>query len=788
MSLEHLEKIPLNKITHSVRAAQAVLQYGVGAMVDFPDQTLMTAAPETWKERVVQIHDERLQKVLNVDYFGMPSGDRDGITYARFPEWYFCPKCRRFQPLSKWISDARKKGMTKRYKINKEEDKHLVSHLFCPHETGKWPLVVTRIVTICEHGHIDDFPWVKWTHCRNRTGAKNVCEYPELRFKTAATSSEGLEGLTVECVNCKASATLKGAFGKNVLFELDKKHDYRYDFSCTGRHPWKNTRESCQCYPQVTQRGSSSVYFPVTLSSLVIPPYSSKLTEKVVNTNAYRNLREALARDKKVISSIPGFTPEMIAMMAATTIDAAKKDIVNATGLPAHQVNSILQRILEPSDAEEYTTESLKYRAEEYEALNGSFVIEEDDDDFVRESMDMQRYNMPYLKSISLIHKIREIQVLTGFTRSKPVDKSTVFEAEESATIVSVKEKDTNWYPGYEVRGEGIFIEFDSDAIDRWRNDNDTLRRRVEILNANYKKSFLGQNNPKEISAKYLFLHTMAHLLIKQLSFECGYSIASIKERIYCSEASEGKDMSGILIYTANGDSEGTMGGLVRQGRPDTLPLIFKKAIQEAVTCSNDPVCSLSLGQGRDSLNLSACYSCSLLPETSCEQYNTFLDRGVIIGTFEDRELGFFSHEVYSLPESEEHRTETGEPSVSNEVPRVSLIIRGGTDMADTPYPVIWNELAQWSESNNEHQLFEDCKACANFTEKEKPLLDCEFSIVGKDDVYVANLLWLKSKVALFTEENISDYEIAKSSDWTCIVASDASVDVGSILEKLKER
>lgn len=55
--------------------------------------------------------------------------------------------------------------------------------------------------------------------------------------------------------------------------------------------------------------------------------------------------------------------------------------------------------------------------------------------------------------------------------------------------------------------------------------------------------------------------------------------------------------MAGILIYTASGDSEGTMGGLVRQGRSDVFPNIFKKAIESAVTCSNDPVCSLSMGQ-----------------------------------------------------------------------------------------------------------------------------------------------------------------------------------------------
>ena len=77
MELESAKKVPLNRITHSVRASQAVLQYGVGAMIDFPNQTLMTAAPEYWREQVVQIHDERLEKVLHVDYFGLPGGQDD---------------------------------------------------------------------------------------------------------------------------------------------------------------------------------------------------------------------------------------------------------------------------------------------------------------------------------------------------------------------------------------------------------------------------------------------------------------------------------------------------------------------------------------------------------------------------------------------------------------------------------------------------------------------------------------------------------------------------------------
>lgn len=137
-------------------------------------------------------------------------------------------------------------------------------------------------------------------------------------------------------------------------------------------------------------------------------------------------------------------------------------------------------------------------------------------------------------------------------------------------------------------------------------------------------------------------LHTLSHLLIKQLSFECGYSVASLCERIYCAEASEGKEMAGIFIYTASGDSEGTLGGLVRQGRPDAFPRIFKKAITTAKTCSNDPVCILSHGQGRESLNLAACHACVLLPETCCEERNTFLDRGLIVGTYDGYDFGFY--------------------------------------------------------------------------------------------------------------------------------------------------
>ena len=643
MADRNIEKIRLNATSHSVRAAQAVLQYGVGAMVDFPSQTLMTAAPEYWQDQIVRIHDERLEKSLGVRYFGMPVGgkNRDGIAYARFPEWYFCPKCRRFQPLSKWISEFNKKAKEQ----ERTNNRNMSRRLYCPKDHIE--LVVARIVTVCERGHINDFPWVKWTHAKSFGGPKKICENPNLTFMTSPVASEGLEGLSLKCTTCGASATLKDAFNEGEFERLDEKTEKKYNFGCGGGHPWKNQKDDCPCYPKVLQRGSSSVYFPVTASSLVIPPFSDIINNRIEDSALYEEFRTAIkiVMDMKVSMKL---TEEQTDIFIQDKIDEYAGKIADNIGCKRKQVHEILSRRMTVGEEINYDTGSIEYRAAEFDALTGrASVTGTDYDDFKRVGTDIKKYDIPFVKSISLIEKIREVQVMLGFSRIAPFSASMIADENLNPKFVSVKKVEDDWYPGYNVYGEGIFIEFDEDSINAWRNENGMLEKRVNILQENYDKSFIGRHHKREISGKFLLLHTVSHLLIKQLSFECGYNISSLKERIYCGEAADGKEMAGILIYTASGDSEGTLGGLVRQGRYDTFPRIYRKAIESAVICSNDPVCSLSNGQGRDSLNLAACYSCCLLPETCCEEFNIFLDRGVVVGTCDNKKLGFFHEQLY---------------------------------------------------------------------------------------------------------------------------------------------
>jgi len=612
-------KEKLNHVTHTVRCAQAVLQYGVGAMVDFPDQTLMTASPELWKDQIDIISDERLEKALNVSYFGMPGGKSNhplGISYVRFPQWYFCPKCRRFMPISEWVKEYRKK--------KKKVLGDLNYHMKRPYCTEcKKDLVVTRVVVACEKGHIDDFPWVAWVHNKNLSGGRDVCSNPQLTFGTAPTASAGLEGLIVKCTTCNARASLQGAFDKDVFEKLGDA------YRCTGNMPWKNEHQTCDEFPIARQRGASSVYYPKIASSLVIPPYSSRVNIDIEKSKRYRDCLIKMEDDndderrERIEKQIDNWSDKISIEISANPL-TIKNILLRKWGI-TQQIN--------------YATDSPNYRYEEFQALTGQIPkYDLVTGDFVTEDMEVNQYSIPGVSKITLVNKVREVRALTGFTRINPPGVSDL--GKDTIGFVSSKDPDTSWYPAYEVRGEGIFIEFDRNKLEKWVSDCSMVLTRAHMIEENYKQSYYGSIIERELSPQFIMLHTLAHLLIRELSFECGYSAASLRERIYYN--SDTTPMAGILIYTAGGDSEGTLGGLVRQGYSDCLPHIFRRAIENAKICANDPVCISSTGQGRDSLNLGACHSCVLLPETSCDEYNSFLDRALVIGTFDNSVLGFY--------------------------------------------------------------------------------------------------------------------------------------------------
>ena len=143
---------------------------------------------------------------------------------------------------------------------------------------------------------------------------------------------------------------------------------------------------------------------------------------------------------------------------------------------------------------------------------------------------------------------------------------------------------------------------------------------------------------------RLVLLHSLAHALMRQIVLDCGYTAASVRERLYSRQPGEdGGPMAGILLYTAAPDSEGTLGGLVELGDPLTLGRHLQQALESMRLCASDPLCSEhrpdTLGRG---IHGACCHACQFSPETSCERGNRYLDRSALVDTFSASGTAFF--------------------------------------------------------------------------------------------------------------------------------------------------
>ncbi len=623
------DRTPLYKSKYSVRLSQLITTFGPGAIIDFIDQPLMTVTQSKWKSPD-KIYEERLAKRLKVTGFIQPkdADSKYNVPFLRFPEWYYCPKCREFKPIKEWEEDYLKKKSGKTMK-------NPVCLNYAKHKSAV-QLAAPSILVACKKGHIDDFPWVEWAHLKK----KCICPEPKLKL-ISNSGSLGLGNLKIVCENCNAENTMEFSNNKNAFKiefpeDLSGRYDINKGFKCKGKLQWKNKTEECDEIPQMVLRNASNIYFPKIESSLSIPPYSDKITSEIEESSSFNQMIDFMERRKRR-GKLESFFKEDYEQY----IEDISEEINMATDLDL--VKNVVDRIINKKNEDNNISRN-DYRYDEYQAfLHSEESSQCYSKDFKIERKDAKDYCIEEISNIVLVKRLREVRALVGFSRLVPPDNFLmgVENGNNKLTLIDLKEDCDNWYPGYEVRGEGIFIELNEEMINNWIDKNTEVKYRADILNKTYNEK-RSNSIDREITPKFILLHTLAHLLIKEFSFQCGYSSTSLRERIYCDMPSDDYTMNGILIYTADSDSEGSLGGLVKQGEKENLSKLIIRAIKRAEWCSYDPVCSESDGQGVDNLNLSACYSCTLLPETSCEEFNTLLDRVMIVGKLDNKEIGFF--------------------------------------------------------------------------------------------------------------------------------------------------
>jgi hypothetical protein len=604
---------PVKKPHGEVRQSQLITTFGPGALLDLPKHSVIVGGLDFWSPGEEIVEPRLTQKVR--DILGDPDvrltappvslSDFDsantGIRVYQFPEWFVA----RSESAS---GEIKRRAMVHR--------KGLVKGRFVTPEGKKLSVVPIRFVKACPKGHISDIDWFDFVH----RGSGSICRNAgrQLWMEERGTSGD-LSEIHVVC-DCKVERPMIEGM----------KMDLRPFPPCAGERPWLGPQgkdSACNAPSRLLIRTASNAYFPQIMRVISLPEKNEEL--------------------KKVVTAQWELLKKINDVATLKFMKELQEPLNNALmGFPEDEVVAeIIARNLGA------TAVAKPVKLAEFEVLASPAPTEGSDQpngDYFARRLTLKPEELakaPWMEAVEkviLVHRLREVSALLGFTRFESSSPDTQGELEIGVKRAALA-RTAKWVPGSETRGEGFFIEFKPEAMEAWLARDDVKLRGQELLHGfNLWAEDLKQTSAKFPGLPYLMLHSLAHLLITSVSLECGYPASSIRERIYAVDTGAGKGY-GILLYTGSVDAEGTLGGLVEVGRKITQHLYA--ALERGMLCSNDPVCAQHApNDDRDKrfLHGAACHGCLLIAETSCETFNNHLDRTLVVPTVHEAKVAFF--------------------------------------------------------------------------------------------------------------------------------------------------
>lgn len=589
-----------------LRRGQLLTTYGPGALFDLPRHAAIVGGLDAWPlpSELEEIIEPRLTRtiqvitgVINPRLYAPPAADDApggkplGVGVYRFPEWFVV------QEAAASGSRTRSRRLVHRKLLDKSN------------KFDGLPVVATRFVAACSRGHIDDIDWRAFVH-RGKTDCRQ-----QLWLDEHGTSGD-LGDLAVRC-ECGAERSLVEAMNREA-HPLGR---------CNGRRPWLGLDSNEQCGEplRLLIRTASNAYFPQVLAVLSIPERDSGIDAVV----------EALWDELSIVQE-PGDlrvvkrklnVGERLAPFSDEEVFAAiqrKRSGVVPLEKPLKQVE--LDAIL--AAPEGYGDDV---------PLNEDFHVRRLPDQVWRKSSLSDG-----IAAVYQLHRLREVLALIGFTRFEAIMPNINGEYDQEVERAPLA-REPKWFPAVENRGEGIFVQLDSAAVTRWLQ-RDAVQRRLKELAGGHVLWQARRNTKQPFpGGPYVLIHTLSHLLIQSLALRCGYPMSAIRERIYVDMVGQ---RYGILLYTGSPDASGTLGGLVQQAR--SLEEHLDHALRTGMFCSNDPICAQHTPNNTLEerwLLGAACHGCALVGESSCEMWNDYLDRALVVPVFGLEDAAFFAVE-----------------------------------------------------------------------------------------------------------------------------------------------
>ena len=526
-----------------------------------------------------------------------------------FPTYAICNSCNTLHP-NPWKS--RKQGDNEKIKCNAMRyfDKESKKIKNAPDKESSCKGYLNQL-TWCvasRKGFLADVSWHQKAHAsKDATPQQRAC-MPDFDNNYLYLHKD-----KVKCLRCEA----QGEF-KKLHFTMQKEQPWL----TTAPELFTNQKDAGRVYEINDER----VHMPFKEDALVIPP-ESRIGKRSVVDRLYAN-KIKLA---ELANARAPLRKKQILKVIAREFHCTLEELGDALKLIDDGYPNINFSDFENRDAihDEYCA---ILKIESYD-ISEDFVTTHKTDQLKK-----IKHSSTTLKSIKkmisnhvVVNRLREIRVFKGFRRVEydppnpdPNDISSELENKIPPDLLG----ESDWFPAIELFGEGVFFSIDERILSLWEAQPSVTKRAKEI-SIRYELSGI-KGGPLEITPRFLLLHTLSHLIIRQLEISSGYPAASLSERIY---SNADKEMAGVLIYTAVADIVGSLGGIVQSAEPKEFLKILLNAFNQAEWCSLDPVCSEHSGQGLSQLNGAACHACALTPETSCKFKNILLDRTFIKGS-----------------------------------------------------------------------------------------------------------------------------------------------------------
>ena len=606
-----------------IRPAQLITTYGPGSIMQTNYDSVMIMGIDFWGHKNTYIRKQHLylEKITKCNHFRMPYAEprKRTIACTSYPRWGYCTICKWLQP------HKGSPGST--------------SHFTCKSCPGKL-LLPARLLVVCKRGHVGEFPWKEWAHSKSESG---ICDSPKLRWIRGNRSSS-ITDSAVKCDFCNAKNRLTNALSSQGV--VLRKNGVDYTYECGGELPWLDKQETCKKISNAPDVNEPGTEIPIGMLSRAASLYYAKITRGIIIPRLAHPIVKFLQSDNYKSYMDKRLYREMSKEKLAEEILEDQEDF-KARHYTAANIISFMEKLDARDIAEVNTEDDLKHI--EYDDLlhNDNFDDEQDEKEIKICDVQLDYDDRQFFDVIRKLDIVTSVEVSRYFTRLRPPGEEHDSKHAASATICKLevagktmagrKYKRNGWLPCAVKKGEGIFVKFNREFIKSCLNHRGIQERLDTVLgNHNEWEAQSGWTSSANIDRQYILLHSLSHMLIRELALASGYNEASISERVYSS-----KHMCGLMIYTSSG--EGSLGGLARQAKCG-FSRILKAAIEKSQTCSRDPMC-ISYDPARApqskmplhmAQNGSACYGCLMLPETSCENFNMLLDRQTLTAAWTD--------------------------------------------------------------------------------------------------------------------------------------------------------